>query len=138
MKRGSFAQRSAFTMIELVFIIALLGVLGAVAIPKMAASREDACLVRLKSELSAMRAHLNMESSEKFLRGESLGTLAIKDNTLFTVSQHCGWEVTPDGKVFTPYLNGRGGAAFSITMNGSVMSFDCDRSDRVCQKLLGI
>lgn len=125
-------------MIELVFIIVILGVLGAVAVPKMAASREDACLVRLRSELSAMKAYLNTESSGKFLRGESLSTLAIEDNTLFTSSQNCGWKASPDGKVFTPYLNGRGGAALTIVVSGGVMSFECDRSDRVCQKLLGI
>ena len=35
-------KRSAFTMIELIFVIVILGILSAVAIPKLAATRNDA------------------------------------------------------------------------------------------------
>jgi general secretion pathway protein G len=38
MKRG----REAFTMIELIFIIVIIGILSAVAIPKLATTRDDA------------------------------------------------------------------------------------------------
>lgn len=44
-------KRSGFTMIELVFIIVILGILGAIAVPKMAASRLDAKIVAIKSDI---------------------------------------------------------------------------------------
>ena len=41
-----------FTMIELIFVIVILGVLAAVAIPKLAATRDDAEVVRAAQNVS--------------------------------------------------------------------------------------
>ena len=47
-------KRSGFTMIELVFVIVILGILASVAIPKLAATRDDANIVKATAELSNM------------------------------------------------------------------------------------
>ncbi len=48
-------KKKAFTMLELVFILVILGILAAVAIPKISASREDAKLVALKSDVNTLK-----------------------------------------------------------------------------------
>ncbi|PID47707.1 MAG: prepilin-type cleavage/methylation domain-containing protein [Proteobacteria bacterium] len=45
-------MRKAFTMIELIFVIVILGILASVAIPKLAATRDDAKISRCLSEIS--------------------------------------------------------------------------------------
>ena len=40
--KGVRMKKDGFTMIELVFVIVILGILAAVAVPKLAATREDA------------------------------------------------------------------------------------------------
>ncbi|MDD6056182.1 MAG: type II secretion system protein [Helicobacter sp.] len=48
-------KKSAFTMLELVFILVILGILAAVAIPKISASRDDAKLVALKADINTLK-----------------------------------------------------------------------------------
>lgn len=45
-------MRFAFTMIELIFVIVILGVLAAVAIPKLSATRNDALIARASHSIA--------------------------------------------------------------------------------------
>lgn len=64
-------KRFAFTMIELVFVIVVLGILAAIAIPKFAATRDDAQLVRGRSDVAAIRAAIVSERQTRLLQGST-------------------------------------------------------------------
>ncbi len=74
-------KRSGFTMIELVFVIVILGILASVAIPKLAATRDDANIAKASSEISSLiqdlgsyyTAHGQFDSNISKMTNVSLG-----------------------------------------------------------------
>jgi general secretion pathway protein G len=64
-------KRSAFTMVELVFVIVVLGILAALAIPRLAASRDDAQIVKGKADVAAIRSSIAMTRSRNLLSGNA-------------------------------------------------------------------
>ncbi len=63
-------MKKAFTMIELVFVIVVIGILASIAVPRLAATRDDALVAKGKSILAAVRNALATEHQKRILRGD--------------------------------------------------------------------
>lgn len=63
--------RSAFTMIELIFVIVILGILATVAIPRMSGAINDANVGKAKSDVAALRSAIASERQARFLQGQT-------------------------------------------------------------------
>jgi len=58
-------------MIELVFVIVVLGILAAVAIPKFAASRTDAQIAKGRADVSSVRSGIITERQSRLITGDA-------------------------------------------------------------------
>ncbi len=83
-------NQNAFTMIELVFVIVVIGILSAVAIPKFAATRDDAVITKAMTTIASVRSALSTERQKRILRGEfdpltaiDTGTANAEGDTIF-------------------------------------------------------
>jgi len=73
--------KKAFTMIELVFVIVIIGILAAVAIPSLAATRDDAEITKASTVLASVRNAIAMERQKRILRGNFNKITAVGNST---------------------------------------------------------
>ena len=64
-------SKKAFTMIEMVFVIVVLGILASVAIPKLAATRTDATVTKGIADVSSIRSGIVTERQSRLITGDS-------------------------------------------------------------------
>jgi len=79
-------KKSAFTMIELVFVIVVLGILASVAVPRLAATRQDAQISKARADIASIRSSIVTERQGRLFRGQSnfIATLDANDGNLFS------------------------------------------------------
>ena len=64
--------KKAFTMVEVIFIIAILGILAAVAIPKFMATRSDASEASVKQQIQAIRTSIESEKMQRIQQSKNM------------------------------------------------------------------
>ena len=63
--------KKAFTMIELIFVIVILGILSSIAISKIAVTRDDAMITKGRSDIAAIRNAIALAKSIQMMEGNA-------------------------------------------------------------------
>ncbi len=116
-------MRNAFTMIELVFVIVVIGILSAIAIPKFAATRDDATIAKARAAVGAMRSAVATERQKRILRGVFTDITNAEVPGLLNYPLGTGWS----GLTFTGPVSGT--CTFSVEVSDSkniLKSTSCD------------
>lgn len=64
-------NKKAFTMIELIFVIVILGILSTVAIPYFAGTKRNAEIVSGKADIASIRAAIVSERQTQLVKGKT-------------------------------------------------------------------
>jgi general secretion pathway protein G len=89
----------AFTIIELIFVIVVLGILAGVALPKFADTREQADLAKGRADIATIRTAIANERQTQVIKGNAsyINKLSSSSTTLFTGDT----SVTPNRTLLT-------------------------------------
>ena len=82
------SSHSAFTMIELMFVIVILGILSAVALPKFASTKNMADISKARTDVAAIRSSIMTDRQAQLIKGTNtyIGQLSANTTELFTGS----------------------------------------------------
>ena len=130
-------KREAFTTIELVFIIVIIGILAAIAIPRLAATRDDAKMTIIAHNLMAGATEIAAYATVKGRTQDSLEQMSNAIKSLIdrgwiqTISGqpeiNVEWGGIDDCVVMKIVDQGANTEILSIETNGTTSSGECDR-----------
>jgi len=146
-------SKYAFTMIELVFVIVVLGILATVAIPKFAATRTDAQISKGRADIASIRSAIISDRQAHIIKGEpdyisglSQNTVTLFDGngtrellmygiTAGTTDGH--WSTTDTAAPYIHYVYKVGGKNCAFTYNPANGRFDLNAGqDAICDNLV--
>lgn len=140
-------SKKAFTMIELIFVIVVLGILAAVAIPRLAATRTDAEITKGRADIASIRSAIVTERQARLIQGESeyIAGTAMNTGGLFggvltyAITAGTGngdWESTGTNDINTTQYNYRvNGVSTLFTYTRGTGVFDCIAGTNDCDAL---
>lgn len=92
--------QKAFTILELVFVIVMIGVLSAIAVPKFKNTADVAYISKASSELASARSALATERQKRILRGDTAAITSL--GNVFTNFSAAADLSTPEVLRFSP------------------------------------
>ncbi len=131
---------SAFTVIELIFVIVILGILSAIALPKFTATKNLADIGKGRSDVMAIRSSILTERQSQLIKGiksyipklSDNNTILFKGNGTRKLLLYGVTSGTTDGKWSasdTTYKNYNfkvNGVDVAFTYDNSTGIFECD------------
>ena len=129
-------MRRGFTMLELVFVIVILGILSSIAGVKIFATRDDALIARARSDVASIRSGIINRYSSNMMRGsfgypaqlEKSGSSVPFDDVI----QGGAKDWTKSGNNYTFKL---GSKTVLLTYDSRNGTFDCPHSQSLCKAL---
>ena len=139
-------------MLELVFVIVVLGILAAIAIPKLWVTRDDAIVAKGRSEVATIRSAILTDRQKRLLQGKNAIRGSLDDAAINTENEALFDGNTTDPLLEYPiyskdapghwmktgtnqyvYILSDGNVTFDY--NTTTGRFDCDHTKELCRLL---
>ena len=121
-------MKNGFTIIELVFVIVILGILAGIGLPRLLVSRDDATLTRIRADIASIRGGISNAYNGNLMLG----------NPSYPSTLDSG------GKLFGAILSSGGNPSYilkaigkqpTFTYDSGNGTFTCPDTNELCKEL---
>jgi len=102
-------------LIELVFVIVIIGILISLSLPKLIVTRDDALIIKAKTTIAALRTAISIEQQTRILSGNFKDINASAALNLLSYGLDDSWQIKGEDFILT--LSANEHCVFSIVKN---------------------
>jgi len=125
-------MKKSFTMMELVFVIVIIGILAGIALPRLWVTRDDAIFVKVKTEVSTVRSAISGKYTKLIMAGNNSCPDLEKNSSDDTLFENV--LTYPISKQENSLQWDGNGSDYNVTYNNKTIHFNyIDNPDEGCK-----
>lgn len=137
-------NKNSFSILELIFIVVIMGILATVSIPKLLNTKDNASIIRVQNDLNVIQNGLKEYQTKHILQNDDgvLDSLDKDDISLFSNILETPFVASDDINCWTKISNTK--YRYNLSSNQNIefiydkddFSFSCDKTLDICKEIL--